>query len=164
MRKRVVGSCLFGASLFLVGVRAASAQGPATFSASYDVVYHELEETSAVGVHADVAKPFGMISGVGEVGANHFDGATVISLAGGGRYPLHSSNARMSPAVQILLGLWHCNACEISDAFVQPGFLLDFAKSASLKIRGQFDVRRIFFDFGAEWAERLSVGLVWELK
>jgi hypothetical protein len=164
MRQRVLGLCLAGLAFVPVSVGSASAQGATTFAASYDFVYHELGETSAVGAHVDGAKAFGSFSGVGELGANHFDGATVVSLAGGGRYPLHLSNPKFSPAVQVLLGLWHCGTCELNDVLLQPGFLVDYASSPALTIRGQFDVRRIFFDFGAEWAQRLSVGVVWEIK
>jgi len=42
--------------------------------------------------------------------------------------------------------------------------MLDWGGSDAMKIRVQFDVRRIFFDFGGETAERVSVGVVWTLK
>jgi hypothetical protein len=41
---------------------------------------------------------------------------------------------------------------------------VDYATSGTMAIRAQFDVRRIFFDFGGETAERISVGVVWTLK
>ena len=165
MRERALGYCCLGVALVFVGVNSASAQSPTTFSASYDFVDHELSQTSNVGLHADVAKPFGMITGVGEVGANRFDGYTVVSLAAGGRYALeHVRRSRIESAVQVLFGMWRCGLCEVRAAFLQPGVVIDYAKSRDLKIRVQFDIRRIFFNFNGETAERLSIGAVWELK
>jgi hypothetical protein len=148
----------------MTAARTASAQDPVTLSLNYDFIYHELSETSSLGVHADVARSFGTISGLAEAGVNHFDSYTDMSFAGGGRYRLNQrSRSRIEPALQVLLGIWRCGACDVTEAFVQPGVLIDYAQSGSLKIRGQFDVRRIFFDFGGENAVRLSIGVVWNL-
>ena len=151
-------------ALVMASARTTSAQDPLTFSLNYDFLYHELSETSAIGAHADLAKSFGTISGVAEAGVHRFDGYTDLSIAGGGRYLVaQGSRSKIEPAVQLLLGLWRCGACHVTEAFLQPGVLIDYAKSESLKIRGQLDVRRIFFDFGGENAVRLSIGLVWDL-
>jgi len=134
-----------------------------TFGLSYDVFYREFEETSVAGVHIDVAKPFGMLAGVGEIGFNHFGGATVSSFMGGGRlvFP-HGTSSKIEPAVQVLLGAWRC--CEERDFAIQPGFIVDFPYSRNLKIRGQIDLRHIFFsDFQDENAIRLSAGIVLNL-
>src|SRR5258708_36089292 len=77
----------------LVLVRPASAQSRdpyfSTFSANYDVVYHEPGATSNAGAHFDVASTFKrdvpFIGPVGEFGFNHFDGRTVASVMGGVR-------------------------------------------------------------------------------
>lgn len=160
MRQRVGGLSLLVASLCLVGARSASAQP--TAAVNYDFVYHEFEETSALGVHGDVAGPVGPFVLVGELGANRFDGATVASFAGGVRYPFaQSSSSSIQFAAQALLGLWHCGACEFNEKFIQPGVLVDIPRSDAFSIRVQFDVRRIFFEFGGEWAERVSAGAVW---
>jgi len=64
----------------------------ATFTAAYDLIYHEFGETSALGGHFDIAStikrdiPF--LSLAGEVGINHFDGANVTSFLGGPRLRL----------------------------------------------------------------------------
>src|SRR5438132_1479904 len=80
----------FAAVLFFLG-HPASAQSRdpyfSTFSANYDVIYHEPGDTSHVGAHFDLAStlkrdvPF--IGPVGEVGFNHFDGGTVVDVMGG---------------------------------------------------------------------------------
>ena len=164
MQQRVLGLCLLPLALVLAAARTASAQELPTFSLSYDFIYHELSKTSGFGAHGDVAKPLGLISGVAEAGVNHFDGYTDVSIAGGGRYLLaRGPRSTVEPAVQLLIGVWRCGACAVTEAFVQPGALIDYARSESLKIRGQFDVRRIFFDFGSRNAVRVSIGLVWDL-
>ena len=65
--------------------------------------------------------------------------------------------------MELLIGVWRCGACAVTEAFIQPGALIDYVRSGSLKIRGQLDVRRIFFDFGGKNAVRLSIGLVLDL-
>src|SRR5438132_1713994 len=163
MRLRRLGEIALGLSIFVGGPQ--PALGQTTTSLNYDPMLHELTEKSAVGGHGDIAKAFGPIAAIGEVGANHFNQATVITLAPGVRYALeHGSRSTISPAVQLLVGLWHCGACEVNASFAQPGLVVDYGRSPSMKIRFQFDVRRIFFDFGGETAERVSVGVVWALK
>lgn len=161
MQQRAAGLCLVIGCLLLVGVHSASAQD-VTVSASYDILYHQFEETTAVGVHFDAAKSFGLLAGVGEIGFNRLEQSTVVSFAGGGRYMIpYSASAKLQPAVQVLLGLWHCGPCDVNELFIQPGFLVDIPRSDTFKIRAQFDIRRIFFDFGGENAQRLSFGGVW---
>jgi hypothetical protein len=162
MRLPLVSELALG--LCLLVASAGAAAGQTTVAASYDPVLHELTENSWLGGHADVAKLWGPIAAVGEVGANHFDQATVITLAPGVRYALGNATSRFQPSVQAVVGWWHCNACEVNELFIQPGVIVDYARSDSMKIRFQFDVRRIFFDFGGETAERVGVGAVWTLK
>lgn len=160
MRQRVIGLGLLVLAVFLAGVRLASAQDPVTVSANYDFVYHEFQDTSAAGVHIDVAKPFAMLSGVGEIGFNHFEGATISSFMAGGRWALpRGTSSKIEPSVQVLLGAWHC--CGETDLAIQPGLLVDYPYSMKVKIRGQVDLRHIFFDdFEDENAFRLSGGIV----
>lgn len=163
MRRRSVGEFALSLCLVLAGARIAA--GQTTVAVSYDPLLHELTENSALGAHGDVAKTFGPIAAVGEVGVNHFDHATVITLAPGVRYPIGTaSTSRIHPSVQAVVGLWHCAACEVNELFLQPGVLLDYAPGGSMTLRFQFDVRRIFFDFGGETAERVGVGVVWTMK
>ena len=156
MRHRSIRFALAGMVLVLAAAGAASAQG--SVSANYDVIYHEFEETTAVGAHFDAAKAFGNVAVLGELGFNRFESATVVSFAGGGRYLI--TDGAIRPAAQFLFGNWHCGACDFDELFIQPGFLVDIPRAA-FAIRVQFDFRRILFDFGGENAERLSVGLVW---
>ena len=161
--RRLVGDLALSLCVFLAGARAVSAQ--TTVAVSYDPLLHELTENSALGAHGDIAKAFGSMAAVGEVGANHFNQATVITLAPGIRYAIGSATtSRIQPSVQAVAGLWHCGACEVNAFFLQPGVVLDYARGSSMKLRFQFDVRRIFFDFGGETAERVGVGVVWTLK
>jgi len=163
MRSRWVKAFVLG--FCLVMAAAGRAVGQTTVAVSYDPLLHELTENSSLGGHGDVAKFFGSLAAVGEVGVNHFNQATVITLAPGVRYALnHGSSAKFQPAVQAVVGLWHCGACESNELFVQAGVMLDYARSDALAIRFQFDVRRIFFDFGGETAERIGVGVVWHLQ
>src|SRR5580700_11356505 len=79
------------AGVLFVLVRPAWAQSRdpyfSTFSANYDVVYHEPGATSSAGAHFDFASTFKrdvpFIGPVGEFGFNHFDGATLASVMGG---------------------------------------------------------------------------------
>jgi hypothetical protein len=163
MRDRPVGAVVLG--LFLVMAIARAATGQTTISLNYDPLLHELTENSSLGGHGDVAKAFGPVALIGEIGANHFNQATVITLAPGVRYAFAvGTNAKIQPAVQAVAGLWHCSACETNASFLQPGVVVDYVRSGAVTFRAQFDVRRIFFDFGGETAERVGVGVVWKLK
>jgi hypothetical protein len=163
MRRQLIVHFALGVLVLMAAARVASAQ--TTVAANYDLLLHELSENSSLGAHGDVATSLGPIDVLGEVGVNHFNQATVITLAPGVRYPFSvGTNAKFQPAVQAVFGWWHCGACETNASFLQGGGLLDYAWSDDMKFRVQFDVRRIFFDFGGETAERISVGVVWTLK
>lgn len=159
---RLLSGWLMGVCVVILGVRPASAQ--TSLSANYDPMLHELSEYSSAGGHGDVAKSFGSLAAIGEVGVNHFNQATVLTLAPGVRYAVAGASSRIQPSAQLVLGLWHCRACEVNAFFVQPGVVVDYAASRVMKLRVQFDVRRIFFDFGGETAERLGVGAVWTFR
>jgi hypothetical protein len=163
MRARLVGEFALALCFFVAGARAAA--GQTTVALNYDPLLHELTENSSLGAHGDVAKSFGSVAVLGELGANHFDQATVITLAPGVRYALGTgTDSKIRTSVQAVFGLWHCSACDVNASFLQPGVLVDYVRSSSLTLRLQFDVRRIFFDFGGETAERVGVGVVWTLK
>jgi hypothetical protein len=163
MRLPLIGKLAL--SLGLLVVSAGAAAGQTTVAANYDALLHELTENSSLGAHGDVTRFWGPIAIVGEVGANHFDQATVITLAPGGRYAIiQPANSKIALSAQAVVGLWHCSACEVNELFLQPGVILDWGRSDAMAIRFQFDVRRIFFDFGGETAERIGVGVVWTLK
>src|SRR5438477_3113896 len=112
MTGRQLGGFALGVCLFLIAPQLALAQ--TTVSLSYDPLLHELTEDSVVGGHASIAKSFGAVAAVGEVGANHFDQATVLTLAPGFRYGIRTGgHSRISPSVQAVVGLWHCGACAV---------------------------------------------------
>jgi hypothetical protein len=159
MRHRLTRIGLGAVICLVAGAGSAAAQG--TFSANYDFIYHEFEDTSAVGAHLDVTRSVATLVVAGEFGVNRFDDATVVTFAGGGRYAIPISNRAFRPAAQFLVGSWHCAACDFNEMFIQPGFLVDMPRTASLTIRAQGDWRRLLFDFGAESAVRVSLGLVW---
>src|SRR6478672_6284065 len=135
-----------------------------TFSANYDFVYHETGATSNAGAHFDVAStlkrdvPF--IGPVGEVGFNHFDGGTVVSVMGGLRVRANT-DYWVLPYGQFIVGLYHCGVCDINDFALQGGGGVDFrTASPNLRVRVQFDVRHVF-DAARDFnAERFSVGIV----
>ena len=142
-----------------------------TFTAAYDLIYHELSETSAVGGHFDIAStikrdvPF--LSLAGEVGINHFDGANVSSFLGGPRLRLPNiGDGNILPFVQFLAGLYHCGPCDINDFAIQGGGGVDFRarRNSDIRIRTQLDVRHMFDDFEDFNAVRVAVGVVFPLN
>src|SRR5262245_8799124 len=117
--------------LFVAASAQAQSRDPyfATFTPSYDFVYHELNETSSLGAHFDIAStikrdvPF--LTLAGEVGVNHFDGANVVSILGGPRLRLPNAGANVLPFVQVMLGLYRCGVCDINDFALQGGGGID---------------------------------------
>ena len=139
-----------------------------TFSANYDFVYHEPGDTSNAGAHFDVAStwkrdvPF--IGPVGEVGFNHFDGGTIVSLMGGVRVRANTDYFVL-PYGEFTLGLYHCGVCDVNDFALQGGGGLDFRTSSpNVRIRVQFDIRHVFDSVSGFNAERLSAGVVLPLN
>src|SRR5579864_5787852 len=163
----------FGIGVFLAA-STASAQSldpyASTFSGNYDFVYHELQDTSNLGAHFDVATtvkhdmPF--LAVAGEVGVNHFTGATVSSYLGGARLRFPNFSPSVLPFAQFLGGLYHCGACSVSDFAIQGGGGLDFKVSDSndLRIRAQIDVRHMFDSVQGFTAVRVSAGVVLPLN
>src|SRR5438067_11552258 len=100
------------AVLFAAGTASAQSRDPfqTDFSANYDFIYHELDETGAAGAHFDLATtitrnvPFLVM--LGEAGFNHFESATVSSVMGGVRLRFPNASATVLPFAQILLGLY----------------------------------------------------------
>jgi hypothetical protein len=138
----------------------------ATFTPSYNLIYHELGETSAFGGHFDIATtikrdtPF--LSLAAEVGINHFEDANVSSFLGGVRARLPNITDNLLPFVSGFGGLYHCGVCDINDFALQGGGGVDWRahRSSDLRIRTQLDFRHIFDAFGDFNAVRLSVGVV----
>jgi hypothetical protein len=161
---------VIGMLLFVATSSSAQSADPyfATVSANYDFVYHEPNATSALGAHFDVAStikrdvPF--LGVMGEIGFNHFDGATVSSYMGGVRLRFPNASARVLPFAQFVLGLYHC--CDINDFAIQGGGGLDFKvmRSDAMRIRAQFDVRHVFDDVQGFTPVRVSAGVVFPLN
>lgn len=158
--------------VLLIAARAASAQSADPYftdlSVNYDVVDHQDSTTSNAGAHVDIAStmkrhsPF--IGPVGEVGFNHFDGATIVSAMGGLRIRANVDR-RVLPFAQVLIGLYHCGVCEVNDFALQFVGGIDFGRrDNAFRVRTQFDVRRMFDDGFAFNNERFSVGLVFPLN
>ena len=141
-----------------------------TFSANYDLIYHQLDTTSNAGAHFDVASTFKrdipFIGPVGEVGFNHFDGATVSSVMGGARIRIPANDRRFLPYAQLIVGLYHCGACNVNDFALQGGGGVDFrvTDNRNFRIRAQVDVRHVFDEFVSFNAARLSGGIVLPLN
>ena len=169
MKTRLV---LLLACFVLMFVHRASAQSRdpffTDFSANYDIVYHEPDSTSHAGAHFDLAStlkrdvPF--IGPVGEVGFNHFDGGTVADVMGGLRIRANTDYFVL-PFAQALVGLYHCGVCDINDFALQLGGGLDFrTASPSIRVRLQFDYRRVFDSVASFNGERFSAGIVLPLN
>lgn len=141
-----------------------------TFSANYDFAYHELNETSGVGAHFDFAttikRDVPYLGIMGEVGFNHFDGATVASFMGGPRLRIPNIGPHVLPFGQFLLGAYHCGACNIDDFAIQGGGGVDIKLSNTndIRIRAQVDVRHTFDDFDSFNGVRVSGGVVFPLN
>jgi hypothetical protein len=159
------------AALILLS-QAASAQSRdpyfSTFSANYDVVYHETGATSNAGAHFDVASTFKrdppFIGPVGEVGFNHFDGGNVVSAMGGLRIRANT-DYWVLPYAQFVLGLYHCGVCNINDFAIQGGGGVDFRTSSpNVRVRLQLDVRHVFDSASDFNAVRFSAGVVLPLN
>src|SRR5215470_17580298 len=157
---------LLSASLILLFAHPASAQSRdpffTDFSANYDIVYHEPNSTSNAGAHFDVAgtlkrdAPF--VGPVGEVGFNHFDGGTVVDVMGGLRIRANTDYVVL-PFAQGLVGLYHCGVCAINDFALQLGGGVDFRTgNPNIRVRVQFDYRRVFDSVAGFNAERVSAG------
>jgi hypothetical protein len=163
----------FTATLLLVA-RSGFAQstGPysTTFSANFDVAYHETGDDSNAGVHFDLVgtvkgdRP--MVGIVGEVGFNHFADATVASLLGGARVRIPIEDDRFLPFAEVLLGLYHCSVCNENDLALQGGGGVDFrlARRRSFRLRAQLDFRHVFTALAGFDALRLSGGIVFPLN
>jgi hypothetical protein len=168
MRTRLV-FLLTGLVLLTAGLASAQSRDPffTDFSASYDI-YHEPDSTSGAGVHFDLAStlkrdvPF--IGPVGEVGFNHFDGGTVADFMGGLRIRANTDYFFL-PFAQGLVGLYHCGVCDVNDFALQLGGGVDFrTASPSIRIRVQFDYRRVFDSVDGFNGERFSAGVVLPLN
>jgi hypothetical protein len=162
---------LAGFLLLAAGSASAQSRDPyfSTFSANYDVVYHEPDVTSNAGAHFDVASTFKrdvpFVGPVGEVGFNHFDGFTIVSVMGGVR--IRPGNDRQFlPYGQVLVGLVRCGACNVNDFGIQGAGGVDFRLSDNnnFRIRTQLDVRHVFESPEGFNGVRLSVGVVLPLN
>lgn len=134
--------------------------------AIYDFVMNEYNLTSNVGVHFDVAQRFLRgnsmnVSGVGEIGFNHFEDATLQSYLGGVRFA-GSYSRRFQPFAQVLLGAEHC--CDSTNFAIQPGFGIDIPWRPAFAIRGQVDWRHVYSDFDDADGLRIGVGVVFPLN
>ena len=142
----------------------------ATLTPSYDLIYHELGETSVFGAHVDIAttikRDIPYLSLAGEVGINHFEDANVSSYLGGLRLRLPNVGESVLPFVQGFAGLYHCGVFEINDFALQGGGGVDvrWRRSSEIRIRGQVDFRHIFDDFDDFNAVRVAVGIVFPLN
>ncbi len=173
MCNRVASVCLSGLFLLTAAVAPAAAQQPTSsqeydlsVGAVYDFVLNEYSEASNVGVHFDVAKRFLRgesmnVSGVGEIGFNHFENFTLSNYMGGIRFAGNYSS-KFSPFAQVLLGVEHC--CSSTEFAIQPGVGIDFPWKPQFAIRGQVDWRHVNGDLDDADGFRIGVGIVFPLN
>jgi hypothetical protein len=169
---RTTLATIVGVLLLAVSSVSAQSRDPffTTLSASYDLVYHELDDTSNLGAHFDVGStvkrdlPF--LSVAGEIGVDHFNDANVSSYLGGARLRLSNAGPHLLPFIQFLAGLYHCGPCEINAFAIQGGGGIDFRMSRThdFRIRTQVDVRHMFDTLEDFNAVRVSVGVVMPLN
>lgn len=141
-----------------------------TFSGNYDLVYHELGDTSNLGAHFDIAStvtrdiPYLVV--LGEVSVDHFNDANVSSYLGGARLRLPNIGTSALPFAQFGAGLYHCGPCAINDFAIQGGAGIDFklAYSNLFRIRAQVDVRHMFDSVQDFNAVRVAFGIVMPLN
>lgn len=134
--------------------------------ALYDFVLNEYSSTSNVGVHFDVAQRFMRsgslnVSGVGEIGFNHFEDATLQSYLGGVRFA-GSYSRKFQPFGQVLLGVEHC--CDATNFAIQPGVGVDIPWRRAFALRAQVDWRHVNSDFDDADGLRVGVGVVFPLN
>jgi hypothetical protein len=166
---------VFLSSLFLlgVGVTTARAQQPTSSeaydlsaSAIYDLVLNENNDASNVGIHFDVAKRFlegdkMSASGVGEIGFNHFENATLSNYMGGIRFA-GNYNPKFQPFVQFLVGIERC--CDNSDFAMQTGGGVDIPWKNAFAARVQLDWRHVDRAVDNSDGLRIGVGVVFPLN
>lgn len=172
MRNSIVSTLLLGVGVILFAAPATAQQPTSSqdydFSAAalYDVALNERNQSSNVGVHLDVSKRFLQgasmnVAGVGEVGFNHFENATLSSYLGGLRFAGNYSS-KFSPFVQLLLGVERC--CDVSNLTIQPGVGVDLPFKPQFAIRGQVDWRHVSSDVSDANGLRVGIGVVFPLS
>lgn len=173
VRNRVASVFLSSLFLFGVGVTTASAQQPTSSrdydlsaAAVYDIVLNEYNEASNLGAHFDVAKRFLKgdkmnAAGVGEIGFNHFENATLSSYLGGIRFA-GNYNPKFQPFVQFLVGVEHC--CDSSDLALQTGGGVDIPWKNAFAARVQLDWRHVDNPVDNGDGLRIGVGVVFPLS
>lgn len=93
----------------------------------------------------------GRIGIVGDLSFNHFDGGTVSTIMGGGRYTFKTSG-KVVPYGQFLVGFQHC--CGDTDFDPAIGFGADVAWRPNLNFRGEVN-----FILGDPDATRFFLGV-----
>jgi hypothetical protein len=156
--------------VLVLAAHSVSAQSPSTysttFSANFDVAYHETGVDSHAGAHFDVAgalkQDVPVVDIVGEASFNHFSDWTVASVLGGARVRIPIENDRFLPFAQVLFGLYHCSLCNVNDPALQAGGGVDFQlpELRSFRLRAQADFRHVFASAGGFDGLRLSGGIV----
>ena len=143
MRNRILTSVFMIAALLALALPAAARQSDDKPRVGAGLSFLHDEGETAVGVAVDVAKPIrsmtnSSLSLVGDVGINKFNGFTVFSLLGGPRITW-TSDAKVHPYAQFLVGLEHC--CEENAFTLQPGGGIDYMYNEKMAIRAAIDFR-----------------------
>jgi hypothetical protein len=161
-----IGSCSLALALAVMAPAAAQAQQPtqpatggndSTMLASAGLTFMNVSESTGIGVAGNIlfntltTTGNGRIGVVGDLGINHFDGGTVTTVMGGGRYTFNTSG-KVVPYGQFVVGLVHC--CGDTDFEPGLGFGVDVAWRPNLNFRGE-----ISFIFGDADATRFFFGV-----
>jgi hypothetical protein len=87
------------------------------------------------------------IAGVVDFGLNHFDFGTATTFQGGARVNFTTSNPKVRPFAQGLIGLAHVGfndcpeveGCSENDLTLTPAFGIDYGINDKVNVRGQLD-------------------------
>ena len=173
MRHRATSTIVAG--LVLIGLSATPASAQQSTSSDdydlsvgtlYDVALNEYSQSSNVGMHLDVAKRFlrgdsMSVSGVGEIGFNHFESETLSSYLGGIRFAGNYSQ-KFSPFAQMLLGGEHC--CDDTNFAIQTGGGVDIPWKTQFAFRAQVDWRHVSNEGDDADGLRVGIGVVFPLN
>jgi hypothetical protein len=121
------------------------------------LTFMNVSESTGVGVGVNAlfnalrATETGRFGIVGDFGINDFEGGTITTLMGGGRYTFNT-DTRVLPFAQFLVGIVHC--CDDTDFRPSLGGGVDIAWRPNLNVRGE-----ISFILGDSDATRFLLGV-----
>jgi hypothetical protein len=164
--KNRLTTVLAGAGLVLALATPAAAQQPAqpvtggdeqTMLIAAGLSFMNVSESTGIGFGVNAlfnalrVSETGRFGIVGDFGINDFEGGTITTVMGGGRYTFNTAG-RVLPFGQFMVGIVHC--CDDTDFQPAIGGGIDVAWRPNVNFRGQID-----FIFGDADATRFLIGV-----